>query len=134
MDAIGRTITKIENALHHTSEDERAEKVFVVIITDGYENASREFTYPMIKELIESKKGKNWEFIFLGANIDVAEESMRIGIARDRAVKFKVDPKGVRANYSVMSDVICKFRDIGSIDNDLQEKIEESRKNSKSKK
>ena len=134
LDAIGRTITKIENALNHTSEDERAEKVFVVIITDGYENASREFTYPMIKELIESKKGKNWEFIFLGANIDVAEESMRIGIARDRAVKFKVDPKGVRANYSVMSDVICKFRDIGSIDNDLQEKIEESRKNSKSKK
>lgn len=128
LDAIGRTISKIENALKHTADEEKPEKILIVIITDGYENASREFSYPMIKELIESKKSKNWEFVFLGANIDVAEESIKIGIARDRAIRYKADSKGVRTNYSVMDDVICKFRTSGSIDDDLQEKINKSEK------
>jgi len=125
LDAIGRTISKISNALTHTAEEQRAEKVIVVIITDGYENASREFSYPMIKELIESKKSQGWEFMFLGANIDAAEEGMKIGISRDRSAKYRADAHGVRTNYRTMDYIIRDFRVKGSIDGDLQKKMNE---------
>ena len=72
LDAIGRTINKIGNTQKQTAEEYRAEKVLFVITTDGMENASREYTHDKIKSLIERQKTKyGWEFIFLGANIDV---------------------------------------------------------------
>lgn len=70
-DAIGRTICKIANAQKHTADDYRAEKVMVVIITDGEENSSREYSSDKVKAQIERQKTKyGWEFIFLGANIE----------------------------------------------------------------
>jgi uncharacterized protein YegL len=85
LDAIGKTIHKIANANRYTAEEQRADKVMFVITTDGMENASREYTYAKIKEMVERQKEQySWEFIFLGANIDVFQpqqdlESMRIG-------------------------------------------------------
>ena len=71
LDAMGRTIQKIDNAQKHTAEEYRAEKVMFVIITDGEENSSREFSLRKVKALIKRQKEKYaWEFIFLGANID----------------------------------------------------------------
>ena len=74
LDAIGKTINKIENAQKATAEDYRAEKVLFVIITDGEENSSRMYSSERVKAMIEGQKDRcNWEFIFLGANIDAAE-------------------------------------------------------------
>ncbi len=74
LDAIGRTIHKIQNVQERTADDYRAEKVLFVIITDGLENASREYSLEMVKTLIERQKSEHgWEFIFLGANIDAVE-------------------------------------------------------------
>lgn len=56
LDAIGKTIHKIDNAQKHTSEQERAEHVMFVITTDGMENASREFNYETIHRLISESK------------------------------------------------------------------------------
>jgi len=64
LDAVGKTILKIANAHQHTAEDERPSNVMVVIVTDGMENASTEFNYHKVKQLVEKQKGLGWEFIF----------------------------------------------------------------------
>ncbi len=126
LDAIGKTIRKIKNALKHTAEDYRADKVMFIITTDGMENASREYTYDKIKSMVEKQKEKhNWEFIFLGANIDAIETAERFGISADRAQNYHSDSKGVRLNYTVLSDSISCFRAGFGILPDWKKKIDE---------
>jgi uncharacterized protein YegL len=111
LDAVGKTINKIGNAQKNTTEEYRAEKVLFVITTDGMENASHEFGYGKIKEMIEHQKSKySWEFIFLGANIDAVEAASRIGIARNRAQSFHNDSEGTALNYGVISETMACFR------------------------
>jgi len=118
LDAVGRSINKIGGVQKNTAEDCRAEKVLFVIITDGMENASREFDYSGIKSMIERQKSKyGWEFIFLGANIDAVEVADRFGVARNRAQNFHNDSKGVALNYSVLSETVVAFRGAGIDDN-----------------
>jgi uncharacterized protein YegL len=100
LDAIGNTIHKIGNAQKHTAEDYRAEKVMFVIITDGEENSSREYSAEKVKAQIERQKTKyGWEFIFLGANIDAVETAGRFGIAPDRAIDYLSDSEGTELNF-----------------------------------
>src|SRR5574344_1100351 len=117
VDAIGRTIHKIGNAQRHTADDYRAEKVMFVIITDGEENASREYSAAKVKEMIERQKSRyNWEFIFLGSNIDAVETAGRFGINADRAVDYVPDGEGTALNFKMMSETVAEFRTCGTVD------------------
>lgn len=79
-------------------------KVVFVIITDGLENASTEFTRAAVKRMISDKQEKaGWSFIYLGANIDAAEEADAIGVDRENAVTYSNTHTGVRANYDAVS-------------------------------
>lgn len=109
-DAIGLTIQKIDNVLKNTAESARADKVIFVIITDGYENSSREYTQNKIKVLIENHKELGWEFLFLGANIDAVEVAAGMGIAKDRAVDFVPDSLGTETLYGSISESIKTLR------------------------
>ena len=125
LDAIGRTIHKIGNAQKHTADDYRAEKVMFVIITDGEENSSREYSAEKIKAQIERQKEKyGWEFIFLGANIDAIETAGRFGISADRAQNYHSDSEGVELNFRIMSEVVAEYRECSEIskgwNNDIQ--------------
>ena len=111
LDAIGATIKKINKVQKKTSEEYRAEKVLFVITTDGMENASREYTYDKIKSMVERQKKKfNWEFIFLGANIDAIDVAKRFGIAKNRTQDYHNDSAGIELNYSVLSETISMHR------------------------
>ncbi len=111
LDAIGRTIHKIGSAQKHTAEEFRAEKVLFVIITDGEENASREYPADLVKQMIERQQLLyGWEFIFLGANIDAVQTAAHFGIAPDRAQTFHADHTGVELNFQVMSEAVAYFR------------------------
>ncbi|PKK99755.1 MAG: hypothetical protein CVV57_01505 [Tenericutes bacterium HGW-Tenericutes-2] len=111
LDAIGRGIKKIGNVQKYTPEDFRAEKVIFIITTDGMENASREYSYESIKKMVERQKEMyNWEFIFLGANIDALETAERFGTRRDRAANFHSDGRGTRVIYDVLGETINHFR------------------------
>jgi len=126
LDAIGKTINKIGNVQKHTAEDERAEKVLFVITTDGLENASREFSYEKIRQMIEHQKIKyGWEFIFLGANIDAIDVAERIGINKDRAANFHADSVGTSLNYQVMSETVSHLRANIPINADWKQRIDE---------
>ncbi len=129
LDALGRTIFKVENVQKHTERDYRADKVLFVIITDGHENSSREFSASKVKTLIEQKKvDQGWEFVFLGANIDAVETAGRYGIAPDRAQSFHADEEGIRLNFQVMGDAVASFRTNAAVPADWQEKIEDDYK------
>ncbi|MFC2729719.1 MAG: VWA domain-containing protein [Centipeda sp. (in: firmicutes)] len=101
LDAVGATILRMEQ--RGVSEREGT-KVIFVIITDGMENASTEFTKPKVKQLISDKQEKaGWEFIYLGANIDAVEEADAIGVKKANAVTYRNTESGVRANYDAVS-------------------------------
>ncbi len=116
LDAIGRTIHKLAAVQKNTAEDYRAEKVMFVIITDGAENSSREYSSDKIKAMIEHEKEKyGWEFIFLGANIDAVETAGRFGISADRAVDYVPDAAGTELNFRAMSETVACFRATGAV-------------------
>lgn len=129
LDAIGRTIHKIGNAQRHTADDYRAEKVMFVIITDGEENSSREYSAEKIKAQIERQKTRyGWEFIFLGANIDAVETAGRFGISADRAQNYHADGEGVELNFRVMSEAVATFRERSAMPEDWNDEIQKDYK------
>jgi len=111
LDAIGRTINKIANVQRNAGDSGKAEKVIFVIITDGMENASREYSYPMIKKMIELEKEKyGWEFIFLGANIDADKTAGRYGIHKSRAMNYHADSQGLKNSYEKVNEAVRDVR------------------------
>ncbi len=125
LDAVGRTIAKTDNARRHTAESERAEKVVMVITTDGMENASREYDYRKVKKLIEQKKEEGWEFLFLGANIDAVETASRFGIGADRAANYHADSAGTALNFAVVSDAVAELRESSVLPKKWKKRIDE---------
>ena len=118
LDAIGKTIKKIGNAQKHTADDYRAEKVMFVIITDGEENASHEYSSDKVKTQIERQKTEyHWEFI------DAVQTAGRFGIAPDRAVDYLSDSEGTKLNFKVMSAAVTTFREAGAVDSACFEEI-----------
>ena len=116
LDAIGKTIKRIRKAHKHTTKDTRPEKTLVVIITDGQENASREYSVERIKSRIERQKSKHgWEFIFLGANIDAVKEAEQLGIDEANAQQYHADSAGLSASYTAISAAVSCMRGTGSV-------------------
>ena len=78
------------------------DKVMFIIITDGYENASREFNNSKIRNMI--KKHKNWEFIYIGADIDSYATGGSIGIKKENIANYKKDSKGTSLLFKSISN------------------------------
>ena len=124
LDAIGRAIHKISNVQKNTSVGYQAEKVVFIIITDGAENSSYEFSADKIKMQIEYQKtNSKWEFIFLGANIDAVETAGKFGIGADRAIDYLADSHGVALNFKEISSAMASLREFGAIDEQCFSKI-----------
>ena len=126
LDAIGLTIYKIGNVQKMTRIEDRADKVLFVITTDGMENSSRKYNFAKIRHMIENQKRKyQWEFIFMGANMDAIGMASKFGIDSNRAVNFHSDKKGTQLNYESMSKVVSNLRMSKSIDDDWKNEIDE---------
>lgn len=111
LDAVGKTILDVGFRLSHLSEESRPGKVIFVITTDGLENSSREFTYEKVNRMITDQREINhWEFIFLGANIDVARESHKLGIKQDLAFCYEASEEGTNKMYHKVNDMVCAMR------------------------
>jgi uncharacterized protein YegL len=125
LDAIGKTINKIGNVQKYTKPEMRADKVLVIITTDGMENSSIEYSYDHIKMMIDRQKTQyGWEFIFLGANIDALATAQRFGIDASRAANYHADKMGTHLNYSTLNKTVSKFRSEAKIDDDWKTDID----------
>lgn len=123
LDAVGSTVKKVENIQKRLPEELKAEKVIFVITTDGQENASNEYSYKMVKKMIEASQEKGWQFLFLGANIDAAAEAERIGIRRTHAASYKKDSKGVKLNFEAAGRVMACMRSEEYDEEDMEIRI-----------
>lgn len=125
LDAIGRSIRHIRKVRDRQAENERMNKVLFVITTDGMENASREFSADYVKLLVERMQEKEqWEFLFLGANIDAIAAAEQVGIRADRSANFHADKKGIHSHYDSVSKAVMDLRINASIDSTWKEETD----------
>ena len=111
LDAIGGAIRHISIVHTYSRDEDIPEKTIFIIITDGMENSSQDYSYDQVKSAIEEKKNfYGWEFLFLGANIDAVEVAGRFGINANRAVNYECDGIGTRLNYEVLSKAVSAVR------------------------
>ena len=132
LDAVGRAIHHIGNVHKYARPEDVPGKTLFVITTDGMENASREYTYAGVKQMIQRQTEKyGWEFLFLGANMDAVSVAGRMGIRAERSATFINDGKGIETNYRAVSDAMSDLRAVGCIDPGA---LEEVRKDYKKRK
>ncbi len=92
LDALGRLIVTAGERLANLPEEKRPGSVIVGVMTDGYENASTEWSHARIKALIEQQtRDYDWQFLYLGADQDAIEEGSKMGFAAARSVTYKRD-------------------------------------------
>lgn len=103
-DAIGRMIARIDTEVARRRVDgEPAEDQVVVILTDGLENASREFSRADVLPLIEHRRSSGWVFVFLGADQDSLAAGGAIGVAAPNARNWSKSKQGVEQVYRDLS-------------------------------
>jgi len=114
LDAIGQTLNTVGARLSKTPEAERPGKVIVVILTDGMENASKEFSAARVKEMITEQHGKySWEFVYLGANQDAFKVGNSYGIAN--SIGYAGTHKGTSQSYATVSSLLGSYRQSGKV-------------------
>jgi uncharacterized protein YegL len=107
-DAIGRAITLAQGRA--ASDAGRNEQPLVVILTDGLENASHEYTHQRIFELIRAKEAAGWIFTYLGANQDAYAVSAAMGINADATQNYVADAQGAAVVFDSVADAVVHSR------------------------
>ena len=130
-DAVALGIRKIANVQKQTRKEGRADKVIMVITTDGYENASRDTNAAMLHKMIDDCKKDGWEFLFLGADIDAQAAAGSIGIESNRAANFVKDSQGVQVQYDSLNVAISAMRTGAPLPKDWKEKLDQDNKRAK---
>ena len=129
LDAIGKTVAKVK-AEQNKLGKEKSKKVLFIIITDGMENASKEYSVTAVKNLIETQKKKDkWEFLFLGANIDAIGTAESFGIESSKAANYRSDSQGTQNNYKVLNEAIMEIRSGKELKDTWKKEIEEDYNN-----
>ena len=105
LDAIGKTINTLDREIDN--------KVLFVIMTDGMENASREFTKEHVRNLINNH---DWEFLYIGADIDSYFEAGSIGIKKSRVANYAKSKRGFDDVYNSIENASCCLRSDISLD------------------
>lgn len=112
LDAIGNTIVSMEREISN--------KVLFVITTDGLENSSIEFSKNQIKKLI---KNHNWEFIFLGADIDAYSEASNIGIGEAHTALFNKSSEGINDMFKSVEKACNEIKIHNKLDSSWKEDL-----------
>ena len=105
LDALGRLIKNAEK-----SEGNQREDVLVWVFTDGHENASREYSYDQIKNLVQEKEKAGWTFMFMGAGIDSYAAGRSLGFSDDNVSNFMKSAEGIDAAYLQSARSLSSYR------------------------
>jgi uncharacterized protein YegL len=110
-DAVARTINAVGINLSQTKEEDRPDRVLFVIITDGYENASKEFSGNQVQDLIKHQTEKyNWTFTYLGANQDAFRAGGGIGVDRSKILNYTADSTGANKVWTSLCACTSNYR------------------------
>jgi hypothetical protein len=110
-DAMAKTINNLGEKLAAMPEADRPDRVLLATITDGHENASKEFQQHDVKRLVEQQtKDYQWDFVFIGANQDAVLTAQGFGIRADQALTYNANPRSVRAMAMAVSDYATATR------------------------
>jgi hypothetical protein len=111
LDAVGRAINTVGDDLAKRPEAERPGKVIIVVITDGHENASKEFTKKQIADMIKlQRESYSWEFTFIGANMDAFAEAGGMGIPTSGALGYVSSAAGAKGMFRAVSASVLRGR------------------------
>ena len=113
-DGVGTAIDKIGQWLNNMPEEERPEKNLIVIMTDGGENASREYCASKVKDMIKHQEEKyNWDFVYMGSDLSNANDANSLGVG----TRLYSSKDNYSANYSIINDTLSSYRNCsGSIE------------------
>lgn len=114
-DAIGKTIKYMD--------EEETQKVIFIIITDGLENCSIRYSKDKIKSMIY--RHINWEFIYLGADIDSFNEGTNIGIDEKNISNFEKGNKGTHNLFKSIKKTVDMFCEDAFVSKDWKDDLEE---------
>jgi Mg-chelatase subunit ChlD len=103
-DAIGRGIGILDEAVSATPDS----RCILVVMTDGQENASREFSHDKITALIKARQERGWLVTFLGEGLDVAQQGVRLGTAPAHVAAY-AGGFGMRAAGRVMASSNARY-------------------------
>ena len=110
-DAIGRGVTEFGRVLADMPESERPDTVQVIVVTDGMENSSTDFTLAAVRELVVQQKEKyNWDFVFLGANQNAVMTGEGLGFDRGSSMSFDASVGGVESLRAASSRYTTDLR------------------------
>jgi hypothetical protein len=111
LDAIGRGINDLDKSISELKEEDRPSKVVFVVLTDGQENSSREFSKDQIEKMVKEKTEKNdWQFVFLSADLAAIGDAISIGIPANAVLLFEKSGKGSADAWSSLSVRTSDFR------------------------
>ena len=106
-DGVGTAIDEIGKWLSDMDESERPSKNMIVIMTDGQENASKEYNFDTVKAKIKHQEEKySWTFVYMGTNLQDLKDANRLGI-KMRSVS---DSRNITANYSYIDTYATALR------------------------
>lgn len=106
-DAIGGVMMQINTQLAANKKADR-DSVIITILTDGHENSSRTFSNTTIKQMVEKAEGKNWGFMFLGANIDAFAAGNSLGFNVNNTMQY--DTKSMGATMRSASAMTSRMK------------------------
>lgn len=113
LDAVGREIIKTGEDLAKLKEKDRPSRVLFVVVTDGHENSSHEYTVERVKELTDNQKSKyNWQFQFIGAD-QAAWAGQSLGM---NTTQYVGTAAGTRAAYSTLANATTVYRTSATMD------------------
>lgn len=109
LDAVGRAINETGERLSKIDEQDRPGLVIFVVMTDGLENSSHEFSKDQIRQMVEHQQTQfNWHFTFLGANQDAFAEAGGMGVLAAGVANFAIHK--VAAAYGSTGSKISRMR------------------------
>jgi hypothetical protein len=112
LDSVARSIRDLGYKLASMREEDRPTKVIVIVQTDGEENSSRETSLEKLKAMVDHQRQKyNWDFMFLGADIDAFGYGASLGFASAATASYGNNWMGYQSVAVNLSAAIGRSRD-----------------------
>jgi hypothetical protein len=111
LDTIGRSIIDLELKLARMPTHETPDRIIFVVITDGKENASREFGRTQVNAMIERKQNTDgWQIAFLSADLGAIGEAVNLGVSTDTVMAFDKTAMGMTTSWNSVSSRVSAYR------------------------